>query len=98
VSDRPDKYGKRGIYWELAGKDITYGLSIGNDTPQLANRFYDLYKAEDPSSEIVGISGWLYHFKREYGPAVGKLKEYEDESYHLPAPPINDEKPQCCIQ
>eukprot|EP00397_Hematodinium_sp_SG-2012_P018790 GEMP01019267.1.p1 GENE.GEMP01019267.1~~GEMP01019267.1.p1 ORF type:complete len:558 (+),score=179.73 GEMP01019267.1:98-1771(+) len=100
VSDRPDKYGRRGIYWELCGKDITYGLSIGNDRPHLANRFYDLYKAKEPSKELMGMAGWLYHFRKEYGPPVGRLKEYEDEGYHLPEPPAisDDQKGECGIQ
>jgi len=100
VTDRPDKYGPDGPYWELTGSDITYGLSIGNDRPCMANKYYDLYKAPDPSKELIGMVGWLHHFQNEYGMPVGRLDKYDDECYHLPAPPliVPESNGECSIQ
>jgi len=50
VSDRPDKYGVGAPYEELTGKDITWGLASGDDSPPNANKFYDMFKrAEEPT-------------------------------------------------
>merc|ERR1711964_146697 len=74
VSDRPDKYGENGPYWELAGCDITWGLYIGEDTPKNYNKFYDLFKMDDTHLEnMMGVCGWVFHYKNEYGEPVGTL-------------------------
>lgn len=44
VSDRPDKYGVGAPYEELTGKDITWGLACGDDSPPNANIFFDMFK------------------------------------------------------
>jgi len=44
VSDRPDKYAVGSPYEELTGKDITWGLACGDDSPYNANKFYDMFK------------------------------------------------------
>eukprot|EP00397_Hematodinium_sp_SG-2012_P032058 GEMP01034098.1.p1 GENE.GEMP01034098.1~~GEMP01034098.1.p1 ORF type:complete len:470 (+),score=114.26 GEMP01034098.1:122-1531(+) len=101
VSDRPDKYGEEGPYWEICGKDITWGLYIGDDNPSTTNQFYDLFKTDDSCVEnMMGVCGWILHFENEYGNPVGQLTEYRDCCYHLPEPPKFD-KPDigaCSIQ
>eukprot|EP00397_Hematodinium_sp_SG-2012_P018936 GEMP01019434.1.p1 GENE.GEMP01019434.1~~GEMP01019434.1.p1 ORF type:complete len:662 (+),score=153.93 GEMP01019434.1:75-2060(+) len=53
VSDRPDKYGVGAPYEELTGKDITWGLACGDDSPPNANKFYDMYKAPENEKENI---------------------------------------------
>jgi len=97
VSDRPDKYGPDGPYNELTGKDITWGLFTGVDTPEMCNRFYDLFKAKDQGKDkLAGICSWLAWYETEYGKPVGRLEPYEDE-HSLPEPPLHEIDAECAV-
>eukprot|EP00929_Paragymnodinium_shiwhaense_P015061 TRINITY_DN123070_c0_g1_i1.p1 TRINITY_DN123070_c0_g1~~TRINITY_DN123070_c0_g1_i1.p1 ORF type:complete len:384 (+),score=109.72 TRINITY_DN123070_c0_g1_i1:78-1229(+) len=94
VSDRPDKYGPDGPYWELTGKDITWGLFAGIDTVEYADKYFDLFKAvglgeESLRRKLAGLCSWLAFYELEYGESVGKLDVYLKES-ELPAPPLDE--------
>jgi len=95
VSDRPDKYGSEGPYRELCGKDLTWGLFSGNDTPEMCNRYYDLFKAKDAGvDKLAGVCSWLAWYETEYGKPVGRVSEYNDEP-KLPMPPL--EEIEACV-
>jgi predicted heme/steroid binding protein len=95
VSDRPDKYGKDGPYDCLTGKDITWGLFTGIDTPEMCNRLYDLFKAKDMGTDkLAGICSWLAWYETEYGKPVGRLEPYTHE-WDLPMPPLNEIDDAC---
>jgi len=98
VSDRPDKYGKKGPYYYFAGCDITWGLVTGNDTDQIVNMFFDLFKMDDAelSKKMQCICSWEGFYEVEYGKPVGRLKEFEDEM-ELPAPPMVKDA-ECVVQ
>uniref|UniRef100_A0A7S1WF31 Cytochrome b5 heme-binding domain-containing protein n=1 Tax=Alexandrium catenella TaxID=2925 RepID=A0A7S1WF31_ALECA len=90
VSDRPDKYGPDGPYASLTGKDLTWGLVAGVDTPEFCNRCYDLFKAKDAGKDkLAGICSWLAWYETEYGKPVGLLEPYTREK-ELPAPPLQE--------
>eukprot|EP00927_Polykrikos_kofoidii_P060591 TRINITY_DN5552_c0_g1_i3.p1 TRINITY_DN5552_c0_g1~~TRINITY_DN5552_c0_g1_i3.p1 ORF type:complete len:316 (-),score=75.31 TRINITY_DN5552_c0_g1_i3:156-1103(-) len=100
VSDRPDKYGPDGPYYELTGKDITWGLFTGNDSAENCNRCFDLFKGtglgeETLQRKLAGLCSWLAWYELEYGVPVGFLDVYIEEK-ELPAPPI-DEINDCTI-
>jgi hypothetical protein len=104
VSDRPDKYGVGGVYQELTGHDITHGLDIGDDSHAQTNKFFDLFKHKSEeeggagqTKSLMAMTAWLYHFEKEYGKPVGTLKEYADEGYHLPEPPVVEQEGECSI-
>lgn len=98
VSDRPDKYGKDAPYYHFSGHDITWGLVTGNDTEHIVNMFFDLFKMGETEigKKMQCICSWTGFYEVEYGKAVGRLAEFEEED-KLPAPPVaNDD--ECCIQ
>jgi len=97
VSDRPDKYGPEGPYNSLTGRDITWGLAAGVDTPDYCNKCYDLFKGKDMGKDkIAGVCSWLAWYYTEYGEPVAKLDQYERESA-LPAPPLEEIDDACCV-
>jgi len=102
VSDRPDKYGENGPYFEIAGRDISWGLYSGCDDPTISNSFYDFFKHDESHVEnMMGVCAWIIHFTQEYGEPVGNMYEYRDRGYHLPKPPEVDRealKAQCVVQ
>jgi len=100
VSSRPDKYGPDGPYSGLTGKDITWGLFMGNDGEDCCNRCYDLFKAtslgkENLERRLMGLCSWIAWYETEYGTPVGTLDEYFMES-ELPGPPL-EELEDCSI-
>lgn len=97
VSDRPDKYGEDGPYWEMSGRDITWGLVCGNDVPELYDEYYDLFKfpPEVLDRKLQGLCSWVAFFTTQYGEPVGRLSVYESE-WRLPAPP-HDATEECSI-
>uniref|UniRef100_A0A7S1AMU8 Cytochrome b5 heme-binding domain-containing protein n=1 Tax=Noctiluca scintillans TaxID=2966 RepID=A0A7S1AMU8_NOCSC len=97
VSDRPDKYGKKGPYFLFAGKDITWGLVSGADTAENCNQFFDIFKADnkDTMSKMQCICSWLAFYELEYGNPVGRLLKY-DREHELPAPPATGDT--CVMQ
>lgn len=96
-SDRPDKYGADGIYENLSGRDITWGLFNGIDHPELTNQFYDLFKApKEHMTKLAGVCSWLAFYEQEYGEPVGTLRPFVDE-WDLPPGPVDLGDP-CCIQ
>lgn len=98
VSDRPDKYGKDGPYYYFSGRDITWGLVTGQDTEDMVNQFYDLFKMEEKqiSKKLQCVCSWLGFYEVEYGKSVGRLAEFEAEQ-DLPAPPAQNDE-QCVLQ
>lgn len=97
VSDRPDKYGPDSPYYELTGKDISWGLFTGIDVGVMCNQFYDYYKARDQGiDKIAGIVSWRAWYEQEYGVPVGFLTEYKNE-HELPSPPLGEIDEACCI-
>jgi len=97
VSDRPDKYGPEGVYRDLSGKDITWGLFTGIDQPDYCNRVYDLFKAKDLGKDkIAGVCSWLAWYETEYGAPVGRLEPFTHER-DLPAPPLDEVDETCAV-
>lgn len=97
VSDRPDKYGPEGPYASLTGKDLTWGLVAGVDTPDFCNRCYDLFKAKDQGKDkLAGICSWLAWYETEYGEPVGQLEPFTRER-ELPAPPLQEMEENCTV-
>lgn len=97
VSDRPDKYGKGAPYHYFSGRDITWGLVSGQDSEDLVNLFYDLFKMEEAelTRKLQCICSWIGFYEVEYGKPVGRLAEFEAED-QLPAPPNHTE--ECVVQ
>merc|ERR1719401_1800022 len=89
ISDRPDKYGKDGPYWAMAGNDITWGLLCGNDDAITYNEYYDVFKitpVESVDRRLQGLMSWWCFYEKEYGEPVGRLDVYNEE-WKLPQPP-----------
>lgn len=57
ASDRPDKYAVGAPYEELTGKDITWALASGDDSPYNANKFYDMFKRPEGEGGNVIMKG-----------------------------------------
>lgn len=91
VSDRPDKYGADGPYWEMAGKDITWALVCGGDVAENYDKYYDLWKfpSDVLDRKLQGLCSWWAFFANEYGEPVGRLNVY-DREWLLPVPPHLD--------
>jgi len=98
VSDRPDKYGTNAPYYYFAGCDITWGLVTGNDTDQIVNMFFDLFKMDEAemSKKMQCLCSWTGFYEFEYGKRVGRLAEFEAE-HELPAPPVHNAE-ECVVQ
>lgn len=94
VSSRPDIYGYGPKSFQ-AGKDITWSVIIGKETPKQCNRFYDIFKLdEDHRTRYLQIvCQRLLTLKEMCGDPVGRLENYVRER-SLPPPP-KDEIEEC---
>ncbi|CAK0860112.1 unnamed protein product [Prorocentrum cordatum] len=87
VSGRPDLYGSGKLSWH-AGKDITWVVVTGDETPGNCNRFYDIFKLDqDRLARFMQIICWkLVSLEDEFGEPVGRLEPFMKED-ELPPPP-----------
>lgn len=90
VSDRPDLY-SYGTYSWRSGRDITWSIIADKNDKDACNRFYNLFKLDEDHMQrfLQLLCQQLVSFEDNFGPPVGRLSEYlEDTS--LPAAPIHE--------
>eukprot|EP00930_Biecheleria_cincta_P051068 TRINITY_DN3622_c0_g1_i3.p1 TRINITY_DN3622_c0_g1~~TRINITY_DN3622_c0_g1_i3.p1 ORF type:complete len:293 (+),score=66.44 TRINITY_DN3622_c0_g1_i3:65-880(+) len=94
VSSRPDQYGYGAKSFQ-AGKDITWCVVTGKETPKNCNRFYDIFKLDTDhlSRYLQIVCGRLVSLEEEFGEPVGRLDKFAKERT-LPPPPT-DEVEEC---
>mmetsp|Transcript_45374 Transcript_45374/g.144842 ORF Transcript_45374/g.144842 Transcript_45374/m.144842 type:complete len:362 (+) Transcript_45374:175-1260(+) len=88
VSKRPDQYGCGGPKAFQTGRDITWSVITGKETPESCNRFYDIFKLDDDhcGRYLQLLCQKMVAFENEFGEPVGRLENFIDERDLPPAP------------
>jgi len=94
VSSRPDIYGYGPKSFQ-SGKDVTWSVIVGDETPQQCNRFYDIFKLDEDHLKryLQIVCQRLVQLRETCGEPVGRLENFVNERM-LPPPP-KDEVEEC---